>query len=310
MKAGNKGRKKWRAWLAYGVVFLTVSLLLFNFVTDAMVTRYDATEPRDQSTGLLAGMVPRSLGPVGSQHAVLFVHGFSGAQSNFATLPDAAAEAGWYVETMRLPGHGTSPRDFERITGDELVEGVRDAIVSLKARYTTVIVVSHSMGGALATLAVAQEPVDGLVLCAPYFGLTWNRILGVPTGWLAQRIAPVIRWIPGRPGNGPVAKPEGRKHIQCYGWIPMAAALTALEISNRANAPDVLEAINMPVLAIHSAGDSVTAKAATEKAIGGMTNAQVQSLWLTRSDHVIFWDYDAVAVQERIIEFLREAETR
>ncbi len=175
-------------------------------------------------------MTPRKLGPENSRNAVLFVHGFSGAQSNFNTLPEAVAQAGWYVETLCLPGHGTSPRDFERTSEEDLVKGVRDAIISLKSRYPRVVVVGHSMGGALSTIAAAEEPVDGLVLCAPYFGLHYKRVLGINTEWLARRLALVVRWLPGRPGRGPVARPEGRKHIECYGWVPTAAALTALDI--------------------------------------------------------------------------------
>ncbi|MCF6284182.1 MAG: alpha/beta fold hydrolase, partial [Candidatus Hydrogenedentes bacterium] len=256
-------------------------------------------------SGFLEGMTPRKLGVESVDKAVLFVHGFVGAQSNFAALPDAVAEAGWYVETMRLPGHGTSPRDFERTTADELIAGVRDAVKALKQKHNTVVVVAHSMGGALSTLVAAEEPIDGLVLCAPFFGLSRSTVLGVDTGWLAHRAAPLIRWLPGRPGNGPVAKPEGRRHIQCYGWIPMAGALTALEIGNRAKDPGVLTKITAPVLVIHSKADTVTSQEATAVAVLNMTNAPVTTRWLEKSDHVIFWDYEAAIVRSRILEFLR-----
>jgi len=299
-------RKRWRPLLAYAFLACAVALVLLNLVTDARVSRYDATAPRDPASGLLAGMTPRKLGPASGQKAVLFVHGFIGAQSNFNTLPDAVADAGWYVETMRLPGHGTSPRDFERTTADELVAGVAEAVAALRTRYATLVVVGHSMGGSLSALAAAEVPVDGLVLCAPYFGLTQHRVLGVKTAWLAQRIATVVRWLPGRPGNGPVAKPEGRAHIDCYGWIPMAGALAALAIGERANDPAALKAVTAPVLAIHSKGDSVTSREATAGALSRMENAPVQTLWLERSDHVLFWDYEEAIVQERILTFLRE----
>ena len=301
-----KNRKRWRTILAYVLVFSSVTIVLTNLVSDALVSHYDSSAPRDPASGFLEGMAPRSLGPEESKNAVLFVHGFVGSQSNFNTLPDAVAAAGWYVETMRLPGHGTSPRDFERISPDELLAGVSEAISSMKARYGTVVVVAHSMGGALSTLAVSKEPVNGLVLCAPFFGLTHDRIFGIKTSWLAHHAAPFIRWLPGRPGNGPVAKPEGRRKVQSYGWIPMAGALTAFEIEQRVSDPTVLSRLSMPVLAIHSMADTVTSPSATARAIEMMTSASTETVWLEKSNHVIFWDYEEETVRERTLGFLEE----
>jgi len=300
--------RKIRPYLAYLLVFGLVSLILFNFITDGLVTRYENHAAREPDSPYLKGMAPRTLGPADADKAVLFVHGFIGAQSNFSDLPDTIAASGWYVETVRLPGHGTSPRDFERTTADELETGVIDAIRGLKANHETVVVVGHSMGGALSTLAAAQEPIDGLVLCAPYFGLTHHRVLGIPTDWLARRAALVIRWLPGRPGNGPVAKPSGRVHVDCYGWIPTAGTLTALEVRERANQDAVLQAITGPVLTIHSHNDSVTSSEATATAAAKMSNASVKTSWLEKSDHVIFWDYEADQVTREIQTFLKELE--
>lgn len=306
MKQKSPLRKRWRPIAAYAVVFVAVSLMLCNLVTDAWVTRYDETAPRDPVSGYLEGMTPRTLGPDDATRAVLFVHGFVGAQSNFNTVPDAAAARGWHVKTMRLPGHGTSPRDFEQTTAEELIAGVHAEIEALNRQFETVVVVAHSLGGALSILAVSEEPVDGLVLCAPYFGLRYNRILGISTDWLIRRAALFIRWVPGRPGNGPVADPEGRKHIDCYGWIPLAGALTALEVKKRVNQPEVLGSLRIPVLAIHSTGDTVTSQPATARAVEKMVHAPVKTYWLERPDHVLFWDYEKEAVQERIIEFIEE----
>lgn len=299
-------RSIWRPLLAYAVVFAAVLLVLLNLVTDARVTRYDANAPSNPDSGFLEGMTPRQLGDSESKRAVLFVHGFVGAQSNFNDLPDRVAETGWYVETMRLPGHGTSPRDFERTSADELVAGVRDQVERLNQEYDTVVIVAHSLGGALATIVAADTPVDGLVLCAPFFGLAWDNVLGVDSAWLIRRAALFVRWFPGRPGNGPVADPEGRKHIDCYGWIPMAGAVTALEIGDRAREGAVLRSLSMPVLAIHSRADSVTSRDATAEALESLSSETVETCWLERSDHVIFWDYEQDIVREAVLNFLKE----
>lgn len=297
-----------RPWMAYGVMVLVVVLVLMNLVSDALVTRYERTAARDPGTPYLQGMAPRDLGPEDAARAVLFVHGFIGAQSNFHDLPDQVAAQGWRVRTMRLPGHGTSPRDFERTTADELVAGVADELRALKARYPQVVLVGHSMGGALATLVAAEIPVDGLVLCAPFFDLTYHRILGIPTSGLATSLATVVRWLPGRPGGGPVNKKENRKYIDYYRWIPMQGCLAALEVRRRAAAPTLCAQITAPLLLIHSKNDRVTSSAASEAIAPAFSSEKKEIVWLEKSDHVIFWDYDEATVTESVLDFLEEVE--
>jgi carboxylesterase len=308
--SSNKIRRiwRWRPFLAYGFVSVAVGLTLFNLVTDRLVTRYEQSVARDPGSPYLKGTTPRDLGPADSTRAVLFVHGFIGGQSNFHDLPDQVAAAGWHVRTMRLPGHGTSPRDFERTSTDALLDGVLEELRALKKNHETVVVVGHSLGGALSTLAAAQEPVDGLILCAPFFGLTLNSILGVPTERLIHSASTVLRWVPARPGNGPINKVENKPFIDCYAWIPARGAIAALEAGKRSNAPEVLGRIACPLLAIHSRNDTVTSFEATKDALERFASPARELIVLEKSDHVIFWDYDELVVAEAVMRYLKEVE--
>ncbi len=281
---------------------------MFNLVTDQLVARYERTASRDPSSPYLKGMTPRELGPVESPRAVLFVHGFIGGQSNFHDLPDQVAASGWFVRTMRLPGHGTSPREFERTSSDALLDSVLEEVRALKKDHATVVVVGHSLGGALSTLAAAQEPVDGLILCSPFFGLTLDNILGIPTERLIHSAATVMRWVPARPGNGPVNKVESKPFIDCYAWIPAQGALAALEVGARANSGEILSRIACPLLVIHSRLDTVTSFAATEAAFDHFTSPDREFIPLEKSDHVIFWDYEETVVAESVMRYLKEVE--
>ena len=114
-----------------------------NLITDALVSRYERNAPRDPGADFLQGATPRELGPPDAGRAVLFIHGFIGAQSNFNDLPDRVAEDGWFVRTMRLPGHGSSPRDFERTSTEDLIAGVREEVRALPC-LSRVVLVGHS----------------------------------------------------------------------------------------------------------------------------------------------------------------------
>lgn len=301
-------RRRWRPLLVYGAMALIVGMMLLNVFFDYLVSRYERNAPRDPDSPYLKGMTPRELGPEDASCAVLFVHGFIGAQSNFNTLPDEVAAAGMFVRTMRLPGHGTTPRDFEQTGADALLAGVLAEVRELKAHYPKVVVVGHSLGGALSTLAAAEEPVDGLVLCAPYFDLTWRHVLGIPMGRFVRSLAPILRWAPARPGGGPVNLKESRKLIDYYRWIPTRGGVTALEVGRRARDPEVCGAITAPLLVLHSKIDSVTSQSATARQIPLFASEQKRIIWLETSDHVIFWDHEQALVSSEVLGFIKEVE--
>lgn len=301
-------RCRWRRLLSCGFVFLAVMLTVFNLASDQLVSRYERDAARDPGSPFLKGMSPRTLGPADCGRAVLFIHGFTGGQSNFHDLPDRVAAEGWYVRTMCLPGHGTSPRDFERTSADDMTAGVLEEVRNLKAEFATVVLVGHSMGGALATLVAAEEKVDGLVLCSPFFGLSLDQTLGIPTAGIIRSAATLLRWVPGRPGHGPVNKVESRPFIDAYEWIPSRGGLAALELCDRANAPEVLRRVQAPLLLIHSRADTVTSPLAAGTAVDRMASTSREIIWLEKSDHVIFWDYEESTVVDSVLRYLKEVE--
>jgi len=299
---------RWRPILAYGFISVVVLLTLSNLLMDVLVSRYERDAPRDPGSPYLKGATPRELGPANASKAVLFVHGFIGAQSNFNDLPERVAAAGWHVRTMRLPGHGTSPREHERTSADTMIASVLEEVRGLKARFPTVVIVAHSLGGALATLAVADEPVDGLILCSPFFGLSLEHEWGLPAERIIRSAATVLRWVPGRPGFAPVKKKENRPFVDAYHWISVKGGLTALEIGEQARDPELLDRIQTPVLLIHAHGDTVTSPLAAGEVVANWGSPTREIIWLEKSDHVIFWDHDEATVVESVLRYLKKVE--
>lgn len=292
-----------RPVVVYGFVVAVFIGLGYSFVADMLVNRHIEALERDAETGIIAGFEPIELGNKAGKRAVLMVHGFIGAPDCFGELPKVVADEGWYVHSMLVEGHGTSPRDFEKTSAEDMLAGVKAELARLQAEYETVVVVGHSMGGALSTLAVSELGADGLVLVAPFFGLSVPAPMGLIR--VAARVAaPAVRWAPSRPGGAPVAKRENRSKVNHYHWIPMQGVLAALEVERQANDAAVLEGVTCPVLLLHSKKDRVTSPKASQKAFDKLGSGDKSKVIYERSNHVLHWDYDAEAANEEVAKFL------
>jgi len=270
-----------------------------------LTTRTDRSLPRDPKTGILAGAEPRELGPDSAEGAVLLVNGFLGTPNNFADLPERIANADWRVRTMLLPGHGTSPRDLDRTSALELVQAVEDEAAELKEQYGRVVLLGHSMGGAICTIVAAEQQVDGLILAAPYFSVTyhwyyglepetWTDILGFANLWLykGQRLVQVRR-------------EEVRSKIQSYQWVSIRSLQTLTEIGREASAPATLGQVVCPVLLVHANGDRAASPNAAKRAVELMGTKSKRSVWLENSNHIVFWDNDREQATKEVLGFLK-----
>jgi carboxylesterase len=105
----------------------------------------------------------------GGDGAALLIHGFPGTPAEMRPAGEVLRDAGWTVQGLLLPGFGS---DFatlpDRHHGD-WVATIESALTALRAQHRTVILVGNSMGAALALRVAAHQPVDGLILFAPFW---------------------------------------------------------------------------------------------------------------------------------------------
>ncbi len=302
--------RKSRRYRVVRALFVTAALLALtvtsvNCAANYLVHRTDAKVPRNPETGIMLGAEERDLGPADAPGVAILVHGYIGAGDNFDGLPEAIAAAGWRVRVMRLPGHGTSPIDFEKISPDELIDAVRDEVVAMRAQHKHVVLVSHSMGGTISTIVAARQPVDGLVLGAPYYGVTqkWYYLLPVKT-WVRVG-SPFIKWLYKGQYFMQVNRPEAKDDITSYAWVGMNSVQTLMTLGEMARDPAVLARIDMPILLIHSHIDEAADPQAAEEVFEQLPSEHKQMIWLERSNHHIFWDYEAEELESAILTFLQ-----
>lgn len=290
--------------LAIGFAALVGVVLVYRIAADALVTRADDAADRDPVTGWLRGSEPRWLGPENAPDAVLMVHGFVGAGTNFGELPQRLAAKGLRVRVMRLPGHGTSPREFEAVTAEELVEAVKVELAGLKRDHARVFLVGHSMGGTLSTLAAAQGGADGVVLGAPYFGVTHHWYYGLRAETWMSVAEPFLRWLYKGEFFIQVNRKEAKSDILSYAWVPLGGLETLGELGRRASSPSTLDSLHAPVLLLHGPGDVAASPGAASDAVSAMAATDKRVVWLERSNHHVFWDYDRQQVFAETEAFL------
>ncbi len=236
----------------------------------------------------------------------LLVHGFAGSRKDFADLGERLADAGCHVRLERLPGHGTTPEDMESTTADELVQHVLGAVQTAKAEHEHVILVGFSMGGAISSIVAAQEPVDRLVLLAPCYEIQHQWYYIERPEWWAEKLQPVVRWVPKTSSTIQVNRPEAKPHLFSYTRIATRSVLTLAELGRRASQPEVLGAIEAPVLMVHSPSDFAAAQAASAAlfpSIGSQDKRYVEVD--PRNNHHLLWDYDRELVKTEIMAALR-----
>ncbi|MCX8065734.1 MAG: lysophospholipase [Candidatus Hydrogenedentes bacterium] len=278
-----------------------------SFLFSRKVNKFESNRQRDPNTHILKGAEPLDLGNQASKIAILLIHGFAGCPNNFERLPYNLTETlNTRVKALLLPGHGTHPLDFEKISTDILLDAVIEEIIKLKKQHEKLIVLGHSMGGTLATLACVKTDFDGLILASPYYGITFNPKLIFPAEKWIRFLSPFVRWVFTPPSEQPILKKEVAENIISYHWIPVKAGLVAMELAERAKRDSILEKIVIPTLIIHSEIDSIACPKAVKEVYEKIGSKDKTLVWLKNSDHVIFWDYDKDIVQKSIEEFIKK----
>jgi carboxylesterase len=101
--------------------------------------------------------------------AALLVHGFPGSPAEMRALAQTLYEAGWSVQGLLLPGLGPDIATLAGRRAADWLEAVDQALVALRQQHHPILLVGHSLGGALALQTAARRPSDALVLLAPFW---------------------------------------------------------------------------------------------------------------------------------------------
>lgn len=100
----------------------------------------------------------------------LCIHGFGSMPFEMEGVAASLARLGCDTSVPLLPGHGTTPRDWDRSGFGDWSRAVEDAYDALAERNGRVVVCGLSMGGLLALhLGIVREPAAVAAVAAPVY---------------------------------------------------------------------------------------------------------------------------------------------
>ena len=229
---------------------------------------------------------------------VLILHGFGDTPQSVAGLATALHTHGWTVRAPTLRGHGSTLQAFTEARANEWLGDAKGALHELQSRSTAVAVIGQSMGGALATVLAAEEPIDALVLLVPFCTMSprgrtiarFHRIVSLFKPHLRSR------------SESSILDPIARRHALGRG-IATPRLLHELWLVVR-RARWCAGQVRVPALVIHSRRDPRIAVSDANEAFRRLGSREKLLEWVERSGHVISVDHDREWVARRALDWL------
>ncbi len=181
-----KNRTRRTAIAAGAVVVLwLLGDLVYSVVIGARIRRWEASVERDKF-GVQAGCQAFECGE--GKDAILLLHGINDSPACYRKMAEALGERGYACHAMRLPGFAERTEKYAAGTKEEWLLAVKEELVRLKRNHRLVVLVAHSLGGAIAIHHLRRNPqaADGVVLLAPAVEVASERSpLLPPESWHA-----------------------------------------------------------------------------------------------------------------------------
>jgi alpha-beta hydrolase superfamily lysophospholipase len=235
----------------------------------------------------------------GARGTVLIVHGLGEHGDRYGHVAQWLATRGFRVVSYDQRGHGQSqgPRGISP-TPDALYEDLALVIDTVRPAAGKLIVLGHSMGGAIAArfVADARRPVDGLILSSPALAATLSTMQKLQL-YLGERMMPMIAQ-----GNG--LDPKMISHNQTVVRAYMEDPLVHDRISARLarviiDAGEVARAKaahwQVPTLLVYAGADALVSPSGSDAFAASAPRGIVESTRFDGLYHEILNETEALA---------------
>ena len=231
----------------------------------------------------------------GGSTGCLLIHGFTASPQEMRRLGEHLAGAGHTVLGVRLPGHATALEDMLRIRWTDWQAAVIDGVHILGGTCSRIVPVGLSLGGALALLLAAEQPVAAVAALSTPFRPQADRRLA-----LLRHLTWLVRTWPKGPPDW--HDPQAQTERVAYTAYPLRAVaeVDATLAAMRASLPRLAA----PVLLMHSAEDDFVPPDNMQQIAGAIASGRVETALVTNSNHILTCDAARQVVFERVSAFI------
>lgn len=230
------------------------------------------------------------------RHGVLLIHGFTGSPAHMRLIGEGLREQGFAARGILLPGHGTLPRDMNKVTWQDWWETARQAAEDMRRTYAHFTVAGLSMGGLMALMLAAEMPLTACVsIAAPLKTVTKLRAL-------APVLAPVHPMIHKR-GERTGLIPEYDLGYHEYPTRRVRDLSILIEKCRQC-----LPNVRCPLLVIQSHGDRTVAPDSPDAILSHVRSTVTSQLWLDDAPHVCTASPEYPRIVQAMTAFLRRCE--
>jgi glycerophosphoryl diester phosphodiesterase len=131
-----------------------------------------------------------------SEVGILLCHGYLSCRKQMEHLDGHLKELGFQTHSVCLYGHGSDPKDLNKVSWEYWLKNVEDGYYQLRKNCKKLFLVGFSMGGCLSLIvsSMKEKRVDGVIAINPCFGINdrldfivpwavrWNNMM-TKIGW-------------------------------------------------------------------------------------------------------------------------------
>lgn len=231
---------------------------------------------------------------------VLLVHGWTATPYELRRLGKYLNENGYTASGILLKGHGTVPKNLEKVKWQDWLEDVDRGYKELRQECGKVFVCGTSIGGSLALLYAQQNPeVAGIVpMATPYklkyetFVMFFSRIISKIKNYHRKIYPPTF---------------GGRNIITrtvSYQTYPMSNVEEVVSLVRKSR--NNLSKIFQPCFVLQSTTDHMVSKNSMEEIYAGVRSEKKNKKWIKHHYHTFISDIRNERVFEDILKFLNE----
>lgn len=225
----------------------------------------------------------------------LMIHGFTGSPAHLRELSEKLNAKGFTVQSLRLPGHGTSPENMETTTSKDWLTHVREALKIALKDYKKVNLVGISMGGLMSMILASENSRINKIVTMSAPIIFRNNLI---------KLTPILKYFKRFNEIVPPEVVEGENDDLDIGYrkTPLKCAPHLIKISKMARKN--LSKIKNPILIIHSLIDGQVMPESGDIIYDKVSSTEKEKMILDNSKHIITLGLQRKEVENRIIEFL------